>query len=136
TTEVSLGECTIDTPPPTVPPPPTDESGGFVAAEFDCEVLVMSISNDSGMDAALTVVPSEGDPVDVTVPDGETVDIEVPAAEGLIVDLHRQGASVLRQGVYEITSELWTEAGCDQAEEGDEGEDGDESEDEDEGAGG
>jgi len=137
TTEVSLGECTIDTPPPTVPPPPTQESGGFVAAEFDCDVLVMSISNDSGTDAALTVVPSEGDPVDVTVPDGETVGVEVPSAEDLIVDLHRQGTSVLRQGVYEITSELWTEAGCDQAEEGDD-EEGDDEEDEgdDEGTGG
>src|SRR5690606_905754 len=99
--------------------------------EFDCDVLVMIVSNDAGPDAALTVVPSEGDPVDVTVPAGETVEVEVPSAEGLVVDLQQQGTSVLRQGLYEITSDLWAEAGC-----ADEGEDEGENGGEDEGEGG
>jgi len=94
-------------------PEPEPEELGTVSAAFDCDVFVMTITSTVDEDVDLTVVPSEGDSIDVTVPAGETVEVEVPSAEGLVVDLQQEGVSVIEEGPFEITSELWAEEGCD-----------------------
>lgn len=121
---VELGECSPEEPPeepeePEEPPAEEPEPTGFVDAEFTCEIFTLTIANDFEEEVTLTVVPSVGDSVDVTVPAGETSEpVEFPSSEGLVVDLQAEGESVLVDGPFEITSEDWEELECEAEGEG------------------
>jgi LPXTG-motif cell wall-anchored protein len=99
-------------------PPPPEEQTGEIIWEFDCETLTITITNTTSVEETLTVVPSEGDSVEVVVPagtveePGESEPVSFPSAEGLIVDVQFEGESVIEDGPIEITSEEWAELGC------------------------
>jgi LPXTG-motif cell wall-anchored protein len=109
--------CDEEPEPEPEPEPQPEEPplSGEVAWEFDCETITLSITNTSEADTTLSIVPSEGDAVDVTVPAGETSeDVSFDAAEGFTIDLQVEGESVLEDGLIEITSEEWAELGCEE----------------------
>jgi LPXTG-motif cell wall-anchored protein len=104
------GECA---PPPSPSPSPEPEEKGVAEAEFDCEVFSLVLNNNFSEDVTLSVVPSVGEAVDVTVPAGESSEpIEFPASAGLTVDVQdEEGASVLEEGAFEIDADEFT-ANC------------------------
>jgi LPXTG-motif cell wall-anchored protein len=105
-------------------PEPEDPQTGEILFEFDCEVFTLTITNTTDVEELLTVVPSEGEPVEVTVPagteeePGESEPVSFPSSEGLVVDVQFEGESVIDGGPIEITSEEWAELGCDEGEGG------------------
>jgi LPXTG-motif cell wall-anchored protein len=104
------GDC--EEPDPDPDPDPEPPLTGEVIWEFDCETITLTITNTTEVDEDLTVVPSEGDPVEVTVPaGGEVGDISFASSEGLTIDILLEGESVLDEPI-EITSEEWAELGC------------------------
>jgi LPXTG-motif cell wall-anchored protein len=106
------------------PEEPEPSQSGEVIFDFDCEVATVVITNTTDVEEQLTVVPSEGEPVNITVPagteeePGESEPVSFPSAEGLTVDVQFEGESVIDGGPIEITSEEWAELGCEDEGEG------------------
>jgi LPXTG-motif cell wall-anchored protein len=100
------------------PEPEPPAQTGEILFEFDCEVFTLTITNTTDVEELLTVVPSVGEPVEVTVPagteeePGESEPVSFPSSEGLTVDVQFEGESVIEDGPLEITSEEWEELGC------------------------
>jgi LPXTG-motif cell wall-anchored protein len=92
---------------PEEPEEPDVTPEGFANADVDCETFSLTLTNDSEEAVTLSVVPSVGDAVEVTVEGGSTSEpIEFPVSEGLIVDVQDgEGVSVLEEGPFEITAD-------------------------------
>jgi LPXTG-motif cell wall-anchored protein len=82
------------------------EEEEFVA-NFDCETVSMTIPNPFEEETTFEVVPSEGEPVTVTLGPDEVSEgaITFPIFAGLTIDILVDGESILEGGPFEFTDE-------------------------------